>query len=425
MRGIRAAAEAVAPLPPWVLSAALLALPVAAPATVAPQLQGMLRRARVAVAGDVADVTPYDHGRLAVATVHTVKTFKGEIAGDTVRVVEMRNRPSATPVFRAGASVTVFLRPADKNSYLRQQLPAGDYYQIVSDHSCLSATSPTEAAETRAIVERIARMQSSPQTDPQRRAEADRALTFDLIAAHDTTLVQDGALSLGELPGLATTLQAEERQRLEKALGRDDLPPYVRVALVKGIGAAKLAALAPVLRGMHNLPADVQAAVWAALAQLGAPPTQEQWENELSSGEAGVRAAAVREYLRATGAAGIPRAATVALHDRDTSVRVAAIESLGATKRTEALPPLQETFSDPSPDVYQASVRAIDEIGGRPAAEALAKLVYAAPPQNQRLALVALLTMVSRDDPLVVQIEENHPNPEMRDLIEHGLKLRE
>ena len=381
----------------------------------------MLRRARVAVAGDVADVTPYDHGRVAVATLHTVKTFKGEVAGDTVRVVEMRDRPSATPVFRGGAAVVVFLRPADKNSYLRQQLPAGDYYQIVSDHSCLSATSPAEAGETRAIVERIARMQSNPQTDPRRRAEADRALTFDLIAARDATLVQDGALSLGEIPGLATTLQAQERRRLETALGRDDLPPHVRVALVKGIGAAKLAALVPVLRRMHNLPTDVQAAVWAALAQLGAPPSQEEWEHELSNGEAGVRAAAVREYLRATSAAGIPRAASVALHDRDTSVRVAAIEALGETKRSEALPTLQETFSDPSPDVYQASARAIDEIGGRPAAEVLAKLAFAAPPQNQRLALTALLLMVGHDDPLVVQIEENHPNPEMRDLIEHGL----
>jgi hypothetical protein len=353
------------------------------------------------------------------------KTLKGELAGDTARVVEMRDRPNAAPVFRAGAAVVVFLRPAEKNSYLRKQLPAGDYYQTISDHAaCLSAKSPDEAAETRALVERIARAQQKPETDPHRRAESERTLTFDLLAARNATLVEDGAASLGEIPDLAGTLQADEQQRLETAVGRDDLPPQVRAAVVKAIGAAKLKALIPALRGLHNLPTEVQAAVWAALARLGAPPSKEDWEQQLSSSDAGLRAAAAREYLRATGAAGISRVASIALHDRETSVRVAAIKALGDTKRSEALPPLQQAFRDQSAEIYQAAVRAIDEIGGRPAAEALAKLAFDAPPQNQRLALTALLFMVGSNDPLVVHIKESHPNPEMRDLIEHGFELR-
>src|SRR5262249_38192570 len=123
----------LAPLPPWVLSAVLASAPLAASAAVAPQLQGLLRQARVVVAGDVIDVTPYDQGRVAVAKIHVAKTLKGEQAGDTVQVVEMRDRPNAAPVFKAGLAVVVFLRPADRNSYLRKHLPAGDYYQTLAE----------------------------------------------------------------------------------------------------------------------------------------------------------------------------------------------------------------------------------------------------------------------------------------------------
>jgi HEAT repeat protein len=403
------------------LSVALALVPVTATAAVAPQLQGLLRQARIVVAGDVAEVTPYDDGRVAVATVHVTKRLKGELPGDRVLVVEMRDRPNAAPVFQASTPVVLFLRPADKNSYLRKHLPSAEYYQTISGHSAyLAAKSPEEAAQTRALVERVARMQQMPESDAQRRAEADRTLTFDLIAARNAVLVQDGALSLGDIPGLAATLRVEERRCLETAVGRDDLPSAVRVSLIKGIGAAKLEAMVPVLRALHGLPADVQEAVWAALTQLGAPPKQEEWEQQLASGDAERRAAAVREYLRATGAEGIPRAAAVALHDPDQSVRVAAIEALGKTERPEALPPLQQAFDDPSAEIYQAAVRAISEIGGRPAAETLAKLAVEAPPQNQRLAVVALMVMVGPDDPLVTQIKASHPNPAVRDLIEHG-----
>ncbi len=413
----------------WLACAPLVAVPlVAAPlvaqASVAPQVQGLLRRARLVVVGDVATVTPYDDGRVAVATLHVTKTLKGQLPGDSVLVVEMRDRPNPAPVFHAGAAVVAFLQPAATNSYLRQHLPAGNYYQLISQHSaCLSAKSPGEAAEIRTLVERVAQLQHKPETDPKRRAESERTLTFDLLAARDATLVQDGAAGLAEVPDLAATLRADEQQRLETALGRDDLPPPVRVALVKAIGAAKLKVMIPALRGLHNLPTEVQAAVWAALTQLGAALSKDEWEQQLSSRDARLRAAAARQYLQAAGAEGIPRVGSVALHDRDTSVRVAAIEALGDTKSSEALPPLQQAFRDTSAEIYQAAVRAIDDIGGRPAAEALAKLAFDAPPQNQRLAVTALLMMVGPDDPLVEQIKEQHPNPDMQDLIEHGLKL--
>ncbi len=410
-------------LPPWVLAAVLALVPVAAPAAVAPQVQSLLRQARVVVAGDVTGVTPYDQGRVVVATVRVGKTLKGELVGDAALVVEMRDRPNTAPIFRAGEEVVVFLRPADKNSYLRKQLPAAEYYQVIADHACLSAKDASQAAQTRTLVERVGHSQQKPDPDPRRRAENDRALTFDLIAARDATLVQDGAASLGDIPDLAATLRPDERQRLETALGRDDLPPQVRVSLVRAIGAARLKAMIPALRALHDQPPEVQAAVWATLAQLGAPPSQDEWEQQLSSSDAGVRAVAVREYLRTMGTAGIGRVGSAAVHDPDASVRVAAIKALGKTQRPEALPPLQQAFTDESAEIYQAAVQAINEIGGRPAAEVLAKLSFDAPPPNQRLALTALLFMVGPDDPLVVHIAETHPNPDMRDLIQHGIKL--
>ncbi len=413
------------PLPLWCLLTWLaVTVPLVAQATVAPHVQGLLRRARLVVLGDITTVTPYDDGRIAVAAVHAVQTLKGERVGNTVLVVEMRDRPNAPPLFRAGVPVVVFLQPAEQNSYLRKHLPAAEYYQTISDRSaCLSANSQDEAAETRALVTRIATEQQHPDTDAHRESENQRTLTFDLIAARDPTLVEDGAAGLAGLSDIATTLRPDEQRRLETALARIDLPHSVRIALVKAIGAAKLQAMVPTLQGLHDLPADVQAAVWSTLAQLGAPPTTEQWERQLASKDGSVRAAAAREYLKVADVAAIPSVANVALHDREPSVRVAAIEALGETKRPEALPPLQQAFDDESPEIYQAAVRAIDDVGGRPAAEALAKLVFEAPPANQRLALTALLLMVGNQDPLVTHIRDQHPNPDMRDLIDHGLKL--
>ncbi len=385
----------------------------------APRLRALLGQARLAVRAEVTEVVPYDHGRIAVAHLRVVKTLKGT-ASESVLVVESRDLPTP-PIFVSGQHVVVFLKMAPRTSQLATVVPEGQYYALVDPHTaCLASTAAADADEAAAIVAQLAGASRKPDTNQARRVSSRRQLIFDLVAARLPPLVEDGANSLREIANLTATLTSDEQGRLETALGRADLPLPVRIALIHAVAAAKLQQLVPTLRALRD--PDLLEASWAALAQLDAAPKPEDLRDQLGSPEPKVRAAAAKQLLNEEGAAAIPFVQRIAVSDPDKTTQLAAIEALGDTKSPAALPALEQVFSVTSWDARQASARAINTIGGREASEAYARLAFSAPPEAQIYAVTLLkVTGVGDDDILIKRIRETHPNPEVREVAEHGL----
>jgi HEAT repeats len=351
------------------------------------------------------------------------RTLKGD-AGPEVTAIEMRDFPSVPAIFTANAHGVAFLEPARMNSYLTRTLPQGHYVQLDGGRTgWIAAGSAGEADEVAAIIARLVAASREPPADPGARAAAARALTLDEIAARPPALVEDGAAGLAGIPDLAATLTPAEQARLEAALARTDLPARVRAALVRVVGTSHLRQLAPTLAHLREPAPEVLAAAWEALVALDAAPQAADFEPYLTSREGAVRGAAVRGLIHATGVAGIPRATAMALDDPDPAVRRAAVEALGDGRHVEALPSLERVYVAGPNDLRLAAGRMIFAIGGRPAAESFARLAFAAPPDAQKHAVALLLSLgLPQDDELVAHIRETHPDPEIRDYIEHGLK---
>ena len=103
-------------------------------------------------------------------------------------------------------------------------------------------------------------------------ASAMRRLTFDLLAARNPLLVEDGTAGLANL-GPQAELTPAELDVLAAALQRDDLPERVRIGLIDAVGKAGLRQAVPALQRI-GAPIAVVEAAWRALDQLGAPPTE-------------------------------------------------------------------------------------------------------------------------------------------------------
>jgi HEAT repeat protein len=405
-----------------VLLPLLLALPAPSSALVAPHLRSLLEKSRLVVGGTVGGVTEYANGRVAVAELAVAETLKGAAPQPRrVSVVEMRELPTP-PVFETGKRGIAFLQGVRQTTFLRQTIPSGSYHEVVAKRAFLVAATQAELAEMTKIVGRLAAASRNPETDPARRAESDRRLVFDLLGATHPALVEDGAASLTSVAGLAATLTDGERGVVETALRRIDLEVRVRIALIEAVAASRLRQLAPALAQLHS-PVEVQSAAWKALDALGAAPAPQRIEENLAAADPSLRAAAAREILRREGADAINKVAPLALQDPDASVRTAAIEALGETRKPEAITPLERAFIQESGDTQRAAARAIHTIGGRPAIEAFGRLAFEAPPASQRYAVVLLLTLTDKQDPVVQRIAETHEDPEVHRLLEHGFDV--
>jgi hypothetical protein len=402
-----------------------LVVPGRSAAVVAPHLRELAKTARVVVVGDVTGVVSYDQGRVAVASLRIETVLKGSLAGETAaaKVVERRDLPTP-PIFRQGQAILAFLKAAPRSSSLNAVLPQGVYYALVDvDDARLVAESPDSLAEIRRIVEMIIAESRNPRTDSTEHAARARTLAFELLSARHPVLVNDGAASLTSVPHLTGTLTARERESLEQALRREDLPLRVRLALIREVGKAGLEEAVPALQTLSS-PPEVMEAAWQALDQLHAAPPVEKLEQRLAAENPDIRAAAARELLRQEGVAAVSKIAPVALQDPDPEVRIAAVEALGNLGKPEALPPLERVFTEEEGNLQQAAARAILAVGGQPATDAFGRLVFTAPSPAQPYAFMCLmLTGVNRDDPLVERIAETHPNESVRRLATHGLEV--
>ena len=337
------------------------------------------------------------------------------------RVVEEHDLPSSAPLLQPGAHVVVFLRRAGHTSALARVLPPdSSYWQLVDGSTGLITTpdAPT-GAEAAALAGRIAADSRDP-GDPATRPERERTLVFDEIGAKHPRLVFDGAASLGGVPDLQATLTDGERSRLEDALKRTDLPDWTRLELIDAVASAKLSRLASTLRDMPDPSPEVLAASWRGLDRLGQPPDAQDLAVRAASADPAIRAIVPAALLATEGDAAIPQVEKMALNDPAMTVRRAAVEALGATKRDSIVPSLERVYRAGPMEMRQAAGAAYVALGSRAAAESVARLVFEAPPDAQRGAVTILLAVVPKDDPLVEKIRSSHPDAGIRDLIEHG-----
>jgi HEAT repeat protein len=402
----------------------LVAASVAHAATERPLALGqLLARSRLVVEGAVTEVRTFDEGRIALARVRADRVLKG--AGDAadVQVVERRDLSSKPDLLRVGDAVLLFLTPAGRSSSLAAVLPAGGrYFEPLQGRQGVIAADASEVAEAAGLVARMVEATTAPSKDPAERAARHRALVFDEIAARQPRVVADGAAALPGIPDLAASLTDPERGRLSAALERTDLPGWVRVALVRGVAAAKLTALIPVLRTLPSPDAATLEASWAALRDLGAPPTAGELEAALTGPDAGARAVAARALVLTQEPGTAERVARLALSDPDDTVRVAAAEALAQAKSPTTLELLERIFAAGDTAVRQAAGRSITAIGGRPAQEAFARLAWSDRPGVPAYAVtLLLLTGIPKDDPLVVRIRTSHPIETVRHLAAEGL----
>jgi len=396
------------------LSVGALAGPAAA--TPAPRLQALLKGSRIAIAGHVVASTSYDDDRVAVVTVAVDQVFKGSVPQgppQQVSLAEMHEGVGRPPL-ASDARGLFFLRPASRISYYKKTLPPGAYDELLPDFgSFIEADSPAEFTRQREILQRVVTAASGAGFD----AASARKLTFALLACDNATLVEDGAAGVSDLK---PPLTDDEAKVLNTALLRAVLPERVRLALVHGVGDAKLTAEAPTLRQIDAPPALMEAA-WQALDAMGESVPEHALTEQLGSATPTTRAAAVRELLRRDGVAAIATIGPLTVSDPDPEVRRAGIDALGELKRPEGLPPLEQAFAGNTTELRQASARAIVAIGGEPAVDTLERLATSGPEDSQRYAVVVLMLI---DDPhktaIVERLGQTHPDESIRRLITKG-----
>jgi len=391
----------------------------------APRLRSFLAKASWVVGGAVSEVAEYDDGRLAVAHLVVERTLQKRGAEDetakSANVIEMRDLPVAD-VFAAGVPGIAFLRPARRNSYLAKYLSAAEYFELVDKRQAwLAAADRDDLAAMSEIVAAVAATRTGAVSDPGKRAEETRKLTFRLLAARHPLLVEDGTDSLAGVAGLAASLSGEEQSTLETALRRDDLPERVRVRLIAAVAENDLRQLVPALRSLSA--PELQEASWKALRALGEPVSDEALDQRLQDPNATTRIAAVREILAREPEDGVSRVAPLAIGDADRKVRLAAIDALGTTRAATAVSPLETVFTADDVEMRQASARALLAIGGEPAAEAFYRLAFQGPIDAQRFAVIGLLSLgVAKDDPRVRRIEETHSDEKIVDMLKNGIR---
>lgn len=390
------------------------------------RLADLLRQARLVVAGTVTRSASFADGRVVVASVLPDRVLKGEAGAGEVAVVEELDRPSSATVLPSGEHVVVFLARAPRTSSLTRALPPGPTYwaPVAGRMGVLASPSAEVIREAAGLVARWVEL-ATDTGDAAARADRMRALAFDEVAARHPVVVEDGAGAVAALPDLAGTLTEPERHRLEAALARRDLPARVRVALVRTVAAQRLVALAPALRALDGAPPEVLAASWDALRQLGAPPTAQDLAPFVASADPAVRVVAVPALLVAAGSNAVPQVERLALTDGDASVSAAAATALGAAKPPGGLAALERIYVRTSSEaVRQAAGNAIVAWGGDEAADALARLAFDAPPGAQKWAVTLLFALGRRqDDPRIVRIRTTHPDPSVREFVEHGFDL--
>lgn len=390
----------------------------------APRLRELIRTAHLVGVGRVTAVEDFDHGRIRVYDLSIEKVLKpgNDEKPRTVRAVSVTDQPGAVAA-REGHGGVAFLEPLRRNSYLDAHVgDTGGMFAFVNDRDgWIEAAESRELPSIVAPVEMVVRNSRKPPKGTARR-ESSRALAFALLSAPHPLLTDDGISSLSEIPGLSKSLTETEAGILTSTLHDPALPISARQKLIEEIAALNLRQMVDSLRDVHE-PA-LQQDAWTALRRLGAPVSEEDLKERLAAEAPQTRLAAARELLQRDPQTAIPLVAGKLLRDQDEEVRLGTIEALGETKSALAVPPLEITFSGTDTTERQAAARALREIGGDAAADALHRLAFTGPIDSQRYAVVVLLASgVDRDDPRVRDIAARHTDEKIEAMLGDGIEI--
>lgn len=408
-----------------VVAALFILTPRLATADLAPKLHHLIRSAESIGGGTIVATEDFDHGRIRVYDLRLDRAWKPaeSEAAQTVRVVAITDQPGAA-VNNAGGVGVAFLQPLRRMSYFDRHLQnTAEMWEFVDGRDGWIQAGAAENLE--AIVAPISALISEsrkPGADPALRAQRRRDLAFALLSAPHPLLAGDGIDSLSAIPDLAATLSDTEAGVVSAALNAAWLPLTARERLIDQVVALDLRKMIGALQGLRA--PELQRPTWAALRALGAPVDQKTLREFATAEDPRLRSAAARELLSADPEESIPFVANTALRDRDRQVRLATIEALGESGRAEAIKPLEGVFAGTDLEDRQAAARALREIGGDKAADALARLAFVGPIDAQRYAVVTLLSLgVGIDDPRVRDIAKRHPDEKITEMLEHGVEL--
>lgn len=408
------------PIDPEVLRAPAPAPSGGAPTTGVLTLRQLAADSTLVVEGVVTRTESLDDDRLRVYHLRADRTSKGTAGGDDVAIVEMRGSTGRPALLDDGARVLVLLRPAPPLSYLAQHLPDGVHYALSGGRDgIVPLASDEEQRLVDATLAEGARITSL--ADETEAKAARRALAFHELASTYSRLAADALVELRRLDDVAH-LTAEEVAAVERTLTAKTVSPVTRAGLAQLAGERGWKEALGALRAAATETPQLFDAILTARARLGAPPDRDELARYLGAKDPAIRAAA----LRALGAAPDPAIGEIghfATNDPDVDVRVAAIDALGATRRSAAVPTLSRTLAMPDRAVRQASGRALITIGGPAASDAFVDLALHGTDEETR-AYAALLLVVSsgRDSPAVQGLLAQNPSGEVRDVIEHGLR---
>jgi HEAT repeat protein len=372
---------------------------------------------------DVTRTETYDEGRLVAYRVHVARVLRGRLDVPDPGVVDTSAAAQRLPLLTEGQRAVLLLKPAPDHSYLRQNLPPGDYYETVAGRDgvmLVGAEGDVEAIE-RALADGAA----SAALDGAQADAARRKLAFAELASGNPRLTADALAELRDL-GAFAPLSPDEIATLQRTLRDRRIDASTRAGLMTLLGERKVGGAVEALAGAEAEVPYVLEALVRARSALGAPATAKDLAGELSSSDPQVRAAAVRGLAGSADAQALDQHSRYATLDPSVDVRVAAVETLGERKRADALPLLGRTFSGDDVRVRQASARAMMAIGGPEVESTLGSLALQAPsPEARHYAALVLIMTAGRNSLAVRRLAASQPDPEIVKMIEEGVEVHD
>ncbi|UCE85977.1 MAG: HEAT repeat domain-containing protein [Deltaproteobacteria bacterium] len=375
-------------------------------------LEALTGEASLIVIGRVTESDVFARGNLFVHTLAVESVLKGR-PSEPLLVLE--ERLSSLRLYRRGQRVLAFLRPAPEHSFFRENLPPGTYVTTVAGRDGVTGIAPEADAAARAILSSYADSDPAP-PDPR------VVLRRELRSGH-ARFVADAAAQLERRPDLARSLAAEDREAIAACLRDPRVDDGAKAQLLRRLGAGDVPEAAALLQAFEPASGGLVAARAEALARLGFPPGADETASYLRHPEPAVRSFAVERLAERDDARVVAELESVALFDRDAEVRLAAIEALGRTGRADAADVLARSFDSDDARTRRASARALHELGGAAARDALRDVVYTGSHYEiQAHALLLLFSLgVTQPDAIIERIRTEHPDPRIRRLIEEGI----
>jgi hypothetical protein len=383
-------------------------------------LRVLARDTSAIVLGVVLRSEGYDDERLRVHRVRVERVLGGRADDAELGVVDLGGTGNRPPALVAGERVVALVRPAPALSYLAQHLPAGAYVEVVGGRDGIVPL--VGDADVGDVERTLADGAAAARLPDVEREAAVRRLAFRELGTASSRLVADGVTELRGLHELRT-ISAPEAEIVAGVLRRPDVEATTRIRLLHVLAEQRPAGGARALDGVEAENAAVLDALLAADAALGGARARDALRPHLASDDPAARAAAVRALGRIGDPAAVNELERYATVDPDVGVRTAAIEALGATRQPAAIPVLARTFQAPATSLMQASARAMLALDGPAVDDALVGLALRGDSvEARRYAALVLVLSRGRTHPAVRQLESSNPPPEVRELLDHGVK---